>query len=312
MRVAVIGGGLVGSYVAWQLAEKGHKVTIYEQKIRPGKHACSGLISERIWGFIPVNEELVLHKIDASILNVGNNRTKLNFKPQMLVFNRPLLDRYVLGLALDAGVRFVIEKIDSLPRNFDYIIGCDGALSITRRELGLKAPKFRMGILCRVESKDKLNPDFVETWPLDKGFAWKIPRGHEVEYGVLAPLEKAKEEFFHFCIKQNIRPVKQHASLVPQGLILSDNPRITLCGDAAGLTKPWSGGGVIWGLSAAEILVETFPDLNAYNRALKRFFNSKFIVSNFATKLGYLAAKHLPNILPNERTMDSDFFPFKF
>ena len=62
MRVAVIGGGLIGSYIAWQLAEKGHRVTIYEQKTRPGKHACSGLISERIWGFIPINKELVLHK----------------------------------------------------------------------------------------------------------------------------------------------------------------------------------------------------------------------------------------------------------
>ena len=305
MRVAVIGGGLVGSYVAWRLSKQGNKVTIFEQNTRPGKHACSGLISERIWSFIPEKKELVQNKIDHTKMYLKDKSTRLNFKPQMLVFNRPTLDRYVLELAQKAGAKFVIEKIESLPNGFDIIIGCDGALSITRRKLGLKNPEFRMGILCKVEQRDK--SDTVETWPLEKGFAWRIPRGHEVEYGVLAPLEKAKEEFLHFCIKQNIKPTRQQASLVPQGLITSNHSKIALCGDAAGLTKPWSGGGVIWGLTAAEILVETFPDLGAYNRALKRFFSSKLLLSKFATGLGYLTAKHIPGILPKERTIDSDF-----
>lgn len=305
MRIAVIGGGLVGSYIAWQLAKKVNKVTLFEQKTRQGKQACSGLISERIWNFIPENKDLIQHKVNSTLMHLRDEKIRLNFKPQMLVFNRPLLDRYVLGLAFDAGIDFVIEKIESLPKNFDLIIGCDGALSVTRRKLGLKDPKFRMGILCKIEKKDR--SDTVETWPLNNGFAWRIPRGDEVEYGVLAPLDRAKEEFLHFCIKQNIKPTRQHASLVPQGLVLSNNPKVALCGDAAGLTKPWSGGGVIWGLTAAEILLETFPDFGAYNRALKRFFSSKLLMSKFATGLGYLAAKRLPRILPKERTIDSDF-----
>ncbi|MBD3262776.1 FAD-dependent oxidoreductase [Candidatus Woesearchaeota archaeon] len=308
MRVAIIGGGITGSYIAWQLRKKGHKVTLFEQKTRQGKQACSGLISERIWAFIPENKSLIQNKINSSIIHIKEKDVKLSFKPQMLAFDRPALDRYVLGLALDANVRFVIEKIEELPDSFDRIIGCDGALSITRKILGLKSPKFRMGILCKIDEKDKSNS--VETWPLKGGFAWRIPRKEYVEYGVLASVEKAKEEFLHFCIKQNIKPKRQHAALIPQGLVLSDNPKIALCGDAAGLTKPWTGGGVIWALTAAEILVNTFPDFEAYNRSLKRFFKPKLLASNIATKVGYFASTHTPKLLPKQRTIDSDFFPF--
>lgn len=308
MRVAIIGGGLVGSYIAWQLAQKKHKVVIFEQKTKTGKHACSGLISERIWNFIPPNKELVQNTINSTKMNIGNRKISINFKPKMLVMNRSALDRYILNLAFNAGAELIIEQLEYIPKGFDRIIGCDGALSITRKSLGLREPKFRTGILCKIEQSAK--EDFVETWPIKGGFAWKIPRGNEIEYGVLAPLEKAKEEFLHFCINQNIKPTKQHAALVPQGLILSDNPKVALCGDAAGLTKPWSGGGVIWGLTAAQILLETFPDMVAYNRALKRFFRTKVTISKFATTFGNLTAKYLPNVLPSENVMDSDFFPF--
>jgi len=305
MRVAIIGAGIVGSYLAWRLSGLGHRVTIFEQRTRTGKQACSGLISERIWHFIPENKALVKHEISRAMLHLDKKTSSLIFRPKMLVFNRPKLDRFVLSLAFDEGIRYVIEKVNKIPKNYDFVIGCDGALSITRKELGLPDPSFKMGVVCRIEKKD--NSDFVETWMLKDGFAWKIPRGDEIEYGVLAPMESAKEEFLHFCIKQNIVPKKQHAAIIPQGFVMSNHPRIALCGDSTGVTKPWSGGGVIWGLSAAEILVETFPDLIAYSRAFKRFFSRKLAISKFINGAGRFFANYLPQILPKQKTIDADF-----
>ena len=50
---------------------------------------------------------------------------------------------------------------------------------------------------------------------------------------------------------------------------------ITLGGDAAGFIKPWSGGGIIWSLKAADVLIEHFPDFLEYKKAALTFFWAK-------------------------------------
>ncbi len=304
MRVAIIGCGAVGAYLAWRLSEK-HKVTIFEQKSRLGKTACSGLISSRIWDFIPENNSLVQNKITSATIHFKNKDSKIIFEPPLLALDRPALDRYLAELALKKGAKLVLEKIQSFPKGYDRIIGCDGALSAVREQLKLPKPDFRLGIKCQLETEDSSSE--VEIWPVKKGFAWRIPRGRTVEYGLLAPISRAKEEFLHFCIKQNIKPTKTHSAIVPSGLIVPADDKITLCGDSIGLTKPWSGGGVIWGLTAAEILMRTFPDFKEYSKLLKKFFYPKILSAKVTTNLVNLFGSHFPWILPSEKKIDTDF-----
>jgi flavin-dependent dehydrogenase len=90
-------------------------------------------------------------------------------------------------------------------------------------------------------------------------------------------------------------------------LIVSKDPLIALSGDAAGLTKPWSGGGVVWGLIGAEILLKTFPDFKKYSKSLKRFFLPKIIISKTGIKLVYFFGFKMPWLMPKKITMESDF-----
>ena len=298
-------------YLAWKLAEKGEKVTVFEKKDKIGKEACSGLFSERILKFIPQSQKLIENKIESVLIHFPKKTLNVKFSKKFLVMNHAALDRLVADLAQKAGAEIILNRpVHFLPQGFDRIVGCDGADSIVREKLGLKNPRFRLGILGFVPEENSAN--FVETWPIKNGFIWKIPRGRETEYGVLGELNLAKKLFTEFLEKNHFKPERITSALVLQGLAIPKNKTITLCGDAAGLTKPWSGGGVIWGLTAAEMLSQTFPNFLKYQREMKKFFLPQIILSQMACKMVYFLGFKLPWLLPKKIKIGADFTIFDF
>jgi len=306
-KVAIIGGGICGLYLAWKLTEKGNQVTVFEKEKETGiGKVCSGLFSERILDFIPESKKLIENKINSVFLYFPKKKIKVDFSKNFFVMDHRKLDKLVFNLAEKAGAKIIFNSnITFLPKGFDRIIGCDGANSFVRKELKLPEPNFRLGILGFTEEKS--NSNFVETWPCENGFIWKIPRGKKIEYGIIAKPKLAKRLFDNFLEKNNINFEKKEARIIPQDFIFPLHPSITLCGDAAGLTKSWSGGGVIWGLTAANILLKTFPDFRAYRKSMKRFFLPKIILSKIATKLVYFLGFNTPWLLPKTSKIESDF-----
>ena len=309
MRVAIVGAGIIGLYLAWKLSEKGNQVTVFEKREKIGKEACSGLFSEKILKFIPESQKLIQNQIESVLIYFPKRTLKIKFTRKFLVMNHYELDNLVANLAQKSGVRIILNQnisrrfFDRL--DFDKIIGCDGPLSEARKSLELKEPQFRLAIQGFVQEENYSN--YVETWPTKSGFIWKIPRGKEVEYGIIESQKRAKFFFEKFLEKNDLKPERIKAGLIPQGLIIPSNLKITLCGDAAGLTKPWSGGGVIWGLVAADIFLKNFPDFLKYKKEVEKFFLPKIIFSKIATKLVYFLGFKIPYFLPKNWQIESDF-----
>jgi len=111
----------------------------------------------------------------------------------------------------------------------------------------------------------------------------------------------------NFLEGKNIQLESLNSALIPQGLIIPENSKITLCGDSVGLTKPWSGGGVIWSLIAADILLKNFPDFLKYQKEIKKFFLPKIIFSKMAKNLVYFFGFRSPWIFPKEIKIEGDF-----
>ena len=318
MKVAIVGAGICGLYLAWKLSEKGHSVTVFEKKEKIGKEVCSGLFSERILDFIPESQKLIQNQIDFVLIHFPRKTLKIKFfnpvgnrrfsfgAGKFLVMNHFQLDNLVANLAQKAGAKIILKsQINSLPEGFDKIIGCDGPDSIIRKSLGLPNPTYRLAIQGFIPKFD--NSNYVETWPVKNGFIWKIPRGKEIEYGIIGSPIGSKRLFDEFLKKNNLSLEKINSAIVPQGLMIPSNQKITLCGDAAGLTKPWSGGGVIWGLTAADILLRNFPDFLKYQKAIKKIFSPKIIFSKIVTKMVYFLGFNFPWLLPKNIKIESDF-----
>ena len=306
MKVVIVGAGICGLYLAWKLAEKGEDVTVFEKRDKIGKEVCSGLFSQRILEFIPESKNLIKNKIDYCFICFPKRTLKIQFSSQFYVMNHHELDSLVFDLAKKAGAKIILKQpVNSTPEGFNRIIGCDGALSQIRKGLGLKNPKFYLGIQGFLKKND--NSSYVETWPTKNGFIWKIPRGKEIEWGIIERAGEAKKLFNAFLKEKNINLEKIKAAIVPQGLILPFNSKITLCGDAAGLTKPWSGGGVIWGIITANILLKNFPDFLKYQKEIKKFFLPKIILGNLAKKLVYFLGFNFPYFLPKNFQIEGDF-----
>ena len=311
MKIAIIGAGINGLYLAWKLSGKGYQVTVFEKKEKIGKEVCSGLFSEKILEFIPQSKQLIKNEIKSVLIHFPRKELKINFSKRFLIINHFELDNFAADLARKSGTDILTEKnitkqeLINLQDSFERIIGCDGVFSGVREFLGLRKPHFRLGI--QGFAVENNNEDSVEAWPVKSGFVWKIPHGNMSEYGIISSLSCAKKNFDDFCRKNCLKLQGVKAALIPQDLIIPQNGKITLCGDAAGLTKPWSGGGVIWGLVAADILLKNFPDFIKYRKAVENFFSMKILFSKTATGLVYFLGFKVPWFLPEEFKIEGDF-----
>ena len=307
MKIAIIGAGISGLYLAWKLSKQGYQVTVFEKKEKIGKKCCSGLFSEKILEFIPESRKLIQKQIKSVLIHFPKKTLEVSFSKKILLMDHFELDNLVADLAKNAGAKISLgHPIISLPKGFDRTIGCDGPNSIVRKNLGLPKPNYKLAIQGFIQENNFSS--LIETWPQkQKGFIWKIPKGKKIEYGIISNPKIAKSMFENFLKRNNLYLNNIRAGLVPQAFLIPSDSKITLCGDAVGLTKPWSGGGVIWGLIAAEILLKNFPNFLEYRKEVKKFFLPKILFSKITVKLIYFLGFNFSWILPKNVKIESDF-----
>ncbi|UCD02646.1 MAG: NAD(P)/FAD-dependent oxidoreductase [Candidatus Aenigmatarchaeota archaeon] len=296
--LAIIGAGPAGSYLAG-LCAGNRNVLVLEEHPEPGGKACSGLVSSRLIKLLPVEikkKGLIEHTVKRAVMHFMNRQFEFKKRESAAyVIDRDVLDRRLAAYAESAGAEMRYrEKVLSLAqdkekvrlktarRRFEakIVAGCDGARSVAAKSIGSKPAELLNGLIMYIDKQDY--SDTVEMW-FDKslvkdGFFWRIPRGKNTELGCMGyGLSFAILERFFDTVKMKVSG--RAAAPVPLGITPTFDNRILLVGDAACQVKPWSGGGITYGMLSASYAAEVisnvlkrggFTGLSAYEEMWKK------------------------------------------
>ncbi|MFB6145452.1 MAG: geranylgeranyl reductase family protein [Candidatus Nanohaloarchaea archaeon] len=296
--IIVVGAGPVGSHLAKRFAEKGRDVLVIERSDEIGLPlACSGHVSPDIWDFVPEEsrDRLLQNSIRGARFHSSDSEHLFHKKePVSYVIDRVELDRVKAEEAEKAGAGYHLgETVKSVEEKEDRVIvttdkdeyearivaGTDGAQSKVRGEADIDDPDhFYQGLLCFTDEQD--SDDFVDVFlEVPQFFGWRIPRSNSVEYGVAVPKGEVHTEWLDEITSRYTEDGERRnfcAGAIPIGPPEKvTSSRVFLAGDAAAQTKPFTGGGILYGMRCAQIASETIDiddpsTLQDYERVWRR------------------------------------------
>jgi len=290
-EAVVVGGGPAGLIAAWELALDGVDVKVLEEHNAIGEpNHCAGILSveglKRIKA--PPSTEFVQHEVkggtayspDGTPIRIAGARGRA------YVVDRAAFDRYLAWQAEDAGAEITlgckvysflmsdgqVAGVEARDRmvEADVVLDCEGATGALAASIGLPRPDKGVisGVNVEISGMD-VEPGMVEVWlgnDVAPGFfAWVAPTGEaSARCGLACEAGDSKMLLTSFLRRrfgdvEHTEPVRW---LVMKGGPVSKTygDGILLVGDAAGQTKPTTGGGVIMGglcaMEAAKIASE--------------------------------------------------------
>ncbi|RLB76518.1 MAG: hypothetical protein DRH24_17750 [Deltaproteobacteria bacterium] len=280
--VIIVGAGPSGCRVGELVAEKGFKVLIIDKKREIGKPVrCSGLVSHRIFRLSGVSKNVIVNSVKkARFYSSSGSYLELRSKKRVYVIDREKFDKELAKNAMDAGANIrMLTSFKGFKREKDclrirtgkntmrtkLLVGADGPDSAVARAANLPVPdNLLVGVQRTVKSY--YEPETVELWfgshLCPKFFCWVIPENEEWARMGLATERNAMELLEKFIErrvgKRKVKHKNELSGLIRFGLMKNTvDDRILLVGASACQTKPFSGGGVVYGQIAARLAANT-------------------------------------------------------
>lgn len=324
--VIVAGAGPSGSYTARRLAEKGYKVLVTDFKPGAGhKNSCTGIVGQEFTERYKIPSKLILRQDNsAMVFSPGGNTLHLYRKEtQACILDRPAFDIYMAEKAQGAGAEYEFncrvtgiaagkdksnvrvirnERESSIPAKA-VVLAC-GYNSGLNERAGLNGFKdYVTGAQTEVKAAGL---EEVEVYFGDMApgfFAWLVPTANGMARAGLLT-RKDPGGFLKSWLKslQKAGRISSGDTEIHYGAIPLKPPartygeRLLAVGDAAGHTKPTSGGGIYYGIigaeCAAEILDKALGDgdlsaerLSSYQKAWGRKLGGELRKGYWARRL---------------------------
>ena len=285
MGVRIFGAGPAGTRTAELLAKAGHDVTVYEEHDEIGKPVqCTGILTNAVEDVLEIPDRVVDFKINKVRVHSPNARLDITFTKPNLVVDRTKLDNWLAkkakkaGASIETGVKLLRPGITlkvKTSRGVEYwkhetTIGADGPHSRIAKHINphLRREYFA-GLQATIESD---NDGAIEFYPFIKNIAWATPESNDrMRIGVMSRLniktsfEKLKKLFPG-------RILSTQSGTIPyyQPELKRSEKGFYLIGDAAGMVKATTGGGIVQALKAAPLLTEAITKNKNWDALWKR------------------------------------------
>ncbi|MDA0842512.1 MAG: NAD(P)/FAD-dependent oxidoreductase [archaeon] len=267
---------------------------------------CAGLVNpsaiERIGDYSSVLQEIdgaLIHGPDGTVVPVGTEGEIRTYsvcrkKFDMLVVQQAIELGATISMntkAIDAditddGVRLEINQNGEMKQiHCKLLIGADGAHSWTRRKFKMGYPKETMiGFQTEVtgyQSKARWLEMYSGREVAPGFFAWVIPTGFDTHrIGVWSTAkhmqdDKSIESYYNTLLShplwsekfKHVKEISRYCGPIPAGMVRYPvKDRVMLLGDAAGMAKPTTGGGIGPGFEQISLIVETLSGLIQENK----------------------------------------------
>ncbi len=295
-QVVIVGAGPVGGRLATELSKRGISTLMLEEHAEIGRpFQCAGLVNPPAMEAVKL-EDSILQNINGALIHspsgiqvpVGNEKTVRTH-----VVCRKKFDQGVVRQAMEAGshlwlksrpidaeinddeVILTIDKEgDKIELSCKLLIGADGAHSWTRRKFKMGRPKEMMiGFQADVkglEGKSNWLEMYTGSDIAPGFFSWVIPTGEDTHrIGIWSKADlldgRSVEQCYESLINHElwkdrfsgVKEIARYCGPVPCGLIKKPfKDRVMVIGDAAGMAKPTTGGGIGPGFRQVEAIID--------------------------------------------------------
>jgi geranylgeranyl reductase family protein len=289
--VVVIGGGPAGLYVARGLAVRGLDVVLLEEHPRFGEPLhCTGILAREAFPEFGLSSDCILNELATArfVSPSGHDVTHTTRTVEAVVIDRARFDARLADDAERAGARLMCSaravRVNRSASGVEVVASCgtfrarscvlaSGGRYGLHRPLGLGVPSLLLHTAQR--EVPAMRPGDVEVHfghqIAPRGFAWVVPvwrNGRSyARVGVMA--ERAAPHYFRRMLDRvasrwGIEPVLDappRQKILPLARIeRTFGDRLIVVGDAAGLVKPTTGGGIYYSLLSAAIGAEVLGD----------------------------------------------------
>lgn len=291
--VVIIGGGPAGLIAARQLAQQGHDVVVLEEHPHIGRPThCTGLLGLEAFSELDIPRHTILDTTHAARFVAPDGSSVLVDADRV---NAAIVDRSMFDQALADVSRAAGAELRSSARVRTVAIG-DGEVTVSvdgdtdpitaracvlacganyrfNRQLGLGVP--RAFVQSAQLELPFAGPDHVEVHlgraVAPRGFAWVVPfqrAGVPFQRLGLMADARAGSLFRGFAAQLRARfeiggtPWPEpRLKILPLGPVAKTyGPRLLAVGDAAGLVKPTTGGGIYYSLISGQFAADTLDE----------------------------------------------------
>jgi digeranylgeranylglycerophospholipid reductase len=294
--VAIVGGGPGGLSAARRLAADGWSVIVFEEHDRIGAPVhCTGVLAEDVIASMNLPAAAILNPLSTVrfVAPAGHSFDYTTANTEAVVIDREAFDSALARRAEQAGAeivrggrvtsidvadRVIVTVPDRAPVEARAVILACGANYAFQKRLGLGMPStFLQSAQLELPAG---RPGDVEmhfgSEIAPKGFAWAVPvrraSGTFARIGVMAESDAGLyfsrmlarvAERWEVSVADALSPRRRMLPLASVKRTYSD--RVLAVGDAAGMVKPTTGGGIYYSVVSGELAAEVLASRLATN-----------------------------------------------